>query len=136
MWWGRPWYEGDVSQGSTETGTVWAVGEGAEGGAADESTFLLVSNAAADPGRVRVTVVFDSGESVPREYPLIASARRTIRILDDFPLAADRRFSVLVESLPEEPAAAVPLTVEVARYQSASGRFGEGGGAALATRIR
>lgn len=136
MWWGRPWYEGDVSQGSTETGTVWAVGEGAEGGAADESTFLLVSNAAADPGRVRVTVVFDSGDTVPREYPLIASARQTIRILDDFPMAADRRFSVLVESLPDDPAAAVPLTVEVARYQSASGRFGEGGGAALATRIR
>ncbi len=41
------------------------------------------------------------------------------------------KFSVLVESL----TTGVPITVEYARYQSPAS-FGDGGGAALATRIR
>jgi hypothetical protein len=85
MWWGSPWYEGDVSQGTTETRTMWAIGEGVEGGPA---------------------------------------------------YASGRRFSVIVESLAGSGPATAPITVECARYQSPGRRFGPGGGAALASRIR
>jgi hypothetical protein len=46
------------------------------------------------------------------------------------------RFSVIVESLAGSGPAAAPITVECARYQSPGRRFGQGGGAALASRIR
>jgi hypothetical protein len=132
MWWGgAPWSEGSVSIGSTSIGTVWAIGEGAEGGPAAESTFVLVANGTARQGTVRFTVVYDDGTREQRDYTLLGSARLTVRIGTDFANAADRKFSVLVESL----TAGVSITAEYARYQS-SATFGGGGGAALATRIR
>jgi hypothetical protein len=54
-----------------------------------------------------------------------------VRIGTDFPSAQGRRFSVLVSS----QADGLPITVEYSRYQSAAG-FLDGGGAALATRVR
>jgi hypothetical protein len=135
MWWGTPWYEGGVSPGTAETGTVWAIGEGREGGADLDSTFVLVSNASADAGSVSVTVVDDQGASQSRTYALAGGARMTLRISDEFAGMQGTRFSVLVESV-DGDGSAVPIVVECARYQSGGGRFGEGGGAALATRIR
>jgi hypothetical protein len=135
MWWQWPWYEGGAGLGSTETGTVWAVGEAAEGGAAMESTFVLVSNRTNTAGQVRLTVVYDDGTREEKDYTLNASARLTVRIGDDFN-AAGKQFSVLVESLgSSESTPGVQTTVEVSRYQS-PGRFGEAGGAALATKVR
>lgn len=132
MWWGGvPWSEGSVSIGSASTGTAWAIGEGAEGGPAGESTFVLVANGTPDQGTLRFTVVYDDGTREQRDYALLGSARLTVRIGADFANAADRKFSVLVESL----TAGVSITAEYARYQS-SATFGGGGGAALATRIR
>jgi hypothetical protein len=132
MWWGGlPWTEGSVSIGTTETGTVWAIGEGTEGGASNESTFVQVANSATAEGVLRFTVSYDDGTHEQKEYTLLGSARLTVRIGDDFTKAVGGKFSVLVESLN----AAVPITVEYARYQSPGG-FGDGGGAALATRIR
>jgi hypothetical protein len=132
MWWGgNPWTEGSVSVGSTATGTVWAIGEAAEGGPAAESTFVQVSNATATEGALRFTVAYDDGTREQREYTLIGNARLTVRIADDFANAAGRKFSVLIESL----TGGVPITVEYARYQSST-TFGDGGGAALATRVR
>ncbi len=131
MWWsGFPWSEGSVSIGSAAAAAVWAIGEGAEGGANGESTFVLVSNGTAEQQPLRFTVVYDDGTREQREYALLGNARLTVRIGMDFAAATDRRFSVLVESL-----AGGPITVEYARYQSPAG-FGDGGGAALATRIR
>jgi hypothetical protein len=134
MWWGGlPWSEGSVSIGSAAAGKVWAIGEGAEGGPTGESTFVQVSNRMLSPGRVRFTVGYDDGTQEQREYELVGSARLTVRIGVDFPNAVGRKFSVLVESLIASDLA--QITVEYARYQSPVS-FGDGGGAALATRIR
>ena len=46
MWWGLPFREGSVALGTTSTGAAWGIGEGAEAGANDDSTFVLVSNGA------------------------------------------------------------------------------------------
>lgn len=132
IWWGLPFYEGSVSLGSTETAPTWAIGEGIEGGPANASTFVLVSNGSNTTGTVRLTVVYDDGSRQQKDYTLVANARLTVRVGDDFVLARNARFSVLVESL----TAGMPITVETSRYQSSSTVFGEGGGAALATRIR
>ena len=132
MWWGDfPWTEGTVSIGTIAPGTVWAIGEGAEGGPSSESTFVQVANSASTMGTLRFTVAFDDGTIYQDHFTLLGNARMTVRIADAFPQAVGRKFSVLVESL----TTGVPITVEYARYQSPSG-FGDGGGAALATRIR
>jgi hypothetical protein len=131
MWWGDPFVEGSVAIGSTATGTAWAIGEGGEGGTLAEGTFVLVANGSANAGTVRFTVVYDDGTNEQKEYSLLGSARLTVRIGDDFAKAREAKFSVLVESL----TAGVPITVEVARYQSAGTILGAGG-AAPATRIQ
>ena len=113
-------------------GDSYTIGEGVEGGTSDESTFVLVSNGSSNAGAVRFTVVYDDGTSQQKEYELAGSARLTVRIGDDFADARGRAFSVLVESITE----GVPITVEYSRYQNAAGGFLDGGGAALATRVR
>ena len=132
MWWGLPFYEGSVALGSTSTGAAWAIGEGVEGGANAESTFVLVSNGSSTDGSVRFTVVYDDGTSQQKEYALAGSARLTVPMGGDFPDAQGRAFSVLVESLTD----GVPITVEYSRYQNAGAGFLDGGSAALATRVR
>jgi hypothetical protein len=112
-------------------GAAWAIGEGAEAGVNDDSTFVLVSNGSASAATVRFSVVLDTGQVATNDYAMAATSRLTVRIGTDFPIAVGQRFSVLVESL--TPAA--PITVEYSRYQSAGG-FLDAGGAALATRVR
>lgn len=132
MWWGLPFYEGSVALGSTTTGTAWGIGEGAEAGTLNESTFVLVSNGNASAATVRFTVVDDDGTaSEQKEFEMAPTSRLTVRIATDFPSAVGKRFSVLVESL----TAGAPITVEYARYQSPAA-FLDAGGAALATRVR
>lgn len=131
IWWGTPFYEGSVSIGSTLTGTTWGIGEAIEGGPNDEAAFVLVTNGTTTTGTVRFMVIYDDGTNEQKEYPLLGNARLTVRLGEDFPKSLTSRVSVLVESLTP----AVGITVETARYQS-SGNFLNGGGAALATRIR
>jgi hypothetical protein len=131
MWWGLPFYEGSVALGSTTTGRAWAIGEGAEGGENSESTFVLVANSSTVDGTVRYTVSYDDGTLEEKELALPASARVTTRIADEFPLAIDRRFSVIVETVSPD----VAITVEYARYQGSDSPV-SAGGAALATRLR
>ena len=131
MWWGLPFYEGSVAFGSTQTGSLWAIGEGIEGQAANEATFVLVSNSSATAGTVRFTVVYNDGTSEQQDVPLPGSARQTVRIGTSFPNSQNKAFSVVVESL----TGGVPITVEYSRYQSPAG-FLDAGGAALATRVR
>jgi hypothetical protein len=133
MWWGLPFYEGSVALGSTSTGKAWAIGEGAEGGANGEATFVLVSNNATDAGTVKFTVMYDDGTQQEKDFPLVGSSRLTVRIGTDFPDSTGKRFSVYVQSL--GGGAAVPVTVEYARYQTTAG-FLDGGGGALATRVQ
>jgi hypothetical protein len=132
IWWGDPFYEGSAELGSSANGTVWAIGEAAEGGPNDDATFVLISGSAS----VRLTVVYDNGSREQKDYA--APGRLTVRIADDFPNAVGKRFSVLVESLivvMGEFVGAVPITVDVARYQSSAG-FLAAGGAAAATLIK
>jgi hypothetical protein len=134
MWWeGYPWTEGSTVIGATATGALWGIGEGAEGGSLQASTFVLVANASAAEGTVQFTVVYDDGTREQKDYTLLAHARLTVRMgdPDSFPNTSGKRFSVLVESL----TAGVPITVEYARYQWAAS-FLDSGGAALANRIR
>jgi hypothetical protein len=133
MWWGEPvWYEGSVSLGSMETGTVWGIGEGTEGGASNDATFVLVANTSATDGVVRFTVSYDDGTTERKEFAVAANARLTVRMVEEFAKTAGQRFSVLVESL----TTGVPIAVESASYQSPNGVFGTSGGSAPATRVR
>jgi hypothetical protein len=109
--------QGSVAIGSSWVGTVWAIGEGAEGGPLDERTFVLVANSGVAPGTVRITVVYDDGTDEPKDYAMSGESRLTVRILDDFTEAKDATFSVLVESV----TTGVSIAVEVARYQSGRG---------------
>jgi hypothetical protein len=131
MWWGDPFTDGSASLGSTDTGTLWAIGEGAEGGPADDATFVLVSNTSFEQPIAVLTVTYDDGTHDTQSYVMQKNARLTVRIGDDFPHARGRTFSVLVES-----GLGDPITVEYARYQSPGGVFADGGGAAPATRIK
>jgi hypothetical protein len=131
MWWGLPFYEGSVALGTTSAGTRWAIGEGIEGGPNGDATFVLVSNGSATQGTVRFTLVYDDGTNETKDYTLLANARLTVRIADDFVKARDAAFSVIVESL----TAGVPITVESAQYQNTT-RFLEGGDTAFATRLQ
>ncbi|MGH9162679.1 MAG: choice-of-anchor D domain-containing protein [Vicinamibacteraceae bacterium] len=134
-WWGPTavsWYESTASVGSPEPGTVWAIGEAWTGGPMAEDTYVLLANAAAEPGAVRVTLVYDDGSTEVREFALAGHGRTTLLLSDLFPASADRRFSVLVESL---GANAVPIVVDVSRFQSTGGRFGNAGGSTTATRV-
>jgi T5SS/PEP-CTERM-associated repeat protein len=137
MWWGpaaASWYETHASVGSGEAGTVWAIGEAWTGGPAAEAAYLLLVNAAAEPGEVRVSLVYDDGATEERVFPVEGNARATLLLGDLFPASDGRRFSVLVESLGGE--SAVPIVVDVSRYLSTDGRFGNAGGSTTATRIR
>jgi hypothetical protein len=131
MWWGDPWTDGSASLGSTRAGRAWAIGEGAEGGPANESTFVLLSYGGPFETSIRVTVWYDDGTSDFKDYNMFGGTRLTLRVADEFPHARDRRFSVSANDGFDDF-----FTMEVARYQSPSGTFGDGGGAALATRIR
>jgi hypothetical protein len=130
IWWGTPFYEGSVSLGIAKAAQVWAIAEAAEGGPTADATFVLIANGSTS-GLVRLTVVYDDGSREQRDYPLLADARLTVRIADDFQASHGKRFSILVESLNPN----MLLTVECSRYQSPTG-FLDAGGTASATKVR
>src|SRR5450759_164965 len=70
MWWsdfpGGPWIEAHDAVGTTETGTLWAVADGEQGGTRGTDTYVLVANTSAFTARVRVTVM---GEDVSPPRP-------------------------------------------------------------------
>ncbi|MGH9135598.1 MAG: choice-of-anchor D domain-containing protein, partial [Acidimicrobiales bacterium] len=137
FWWGptaASWYESSASVGSVESGTVWAIGEAWSGGPMAEDAYVLLANTAAEAGVVRVTLVYDDGNSDAREVAMAGQGRVTLLLGALFPASDGRRFSVLLESLGGDTA--VPIVVDVSRYQSTDGRFGNAGGSTTATRIR
>jgi hypothetical protein len=134
MWWGptlASWYEGHVTLGATEAASDWAIGEGTSGGPDAEDTHVLVRSEDSEDAEVLLTVVLDDGRTLDKEFAIPAFGRLTVRVQDEFPEVGRRRFSILVE----HGGFIGPLTVEYARYQSTLGRFGNGGGVALATRL-
>jgi hypothetical protein len=134
MWWPGPtaafWEEAHNSPGTTRTATRWAVGEGEEGGTQKRSTFLLLSNTSPFDGRAKVTLLFENGETVTREYPLFANSRFNVAVGAEFPEAQNRRFGALIESLGERQA---ELVVERAMYWDAVGQFWAAGTNSIAT---
>lgn len=113
---------------------VWAIGEAWSGGPAAEATYVLLANAGAVAGQVRVTLVYDDGRTEAQEVAIARHGRATLLLNELFSASDGRRFSVLIESLGGE--AAVPIVVDVSRYLSTGGRFGNAGGSTTATRIR
>jgi hypothetical protein len=137
MWWPGPtagtWSESHDTMGSTETGVLWAVADGEVGGPSQQETYLLVANASAAAGAVRVTLHFDDGTSEVRVFALAANGRLTVSAADSFPSSAGRRFSATVQSVGISP---VPVVVERAMYSSTPGQRWSAGTAILADRVR
>jgi hypothetical protein len=147
MWWPRPgwegWYEAHCSTGSTATGTAWVLADGEQGGARNVQTYVLIANTSPFLGRVRVTLVFEDGPSVARDFDVVANSRTTVFAggttqSSSSPfggLTAGRRFGILVQSL-EANGSVARIVVERAMYWDAGGRSWSAGTNALGTRVR
>jgi hypothetical protein len=136
MWWPGgwdTWQEAHNSPGATAAGTLWAVADGEVDRGLGLETYVLIANTSAFAGRARVTLHFEDGTSLAREYALRANSRTNVPVGTDFPRAAGRRFAVMVESLGADPAR---LVVERSTYSDAPGQFWAAGSNAVATRIR
>ncbi len=135
MWWPGPtastWTEAHNSAGSTATGTVWALAEGAVGGARDTRTYILVASTSAMAADVRVTLLFEDGRTSTRTFAVPGHARFNVDVGAEFPVAAGQRFGAIVES--ENGA---PIVVERAMYSDEGGITWAAGTNALATRLR
>ena len=136
MYWPSDWTEAHNTPGATETGTVWAVAGGEEGGTFAAQTYVLIANTSTFAGLARVTVLREDGAPLTREFPLAANSRTNVPIgpTPEFAAAIGSRFGVLVESLGSTPA---QIVVERATYSNgASGAVWSAGSAALATRLQ
>jgi hypothetical protein len=136
MWWPGPqtspdyWTEAHNSPGATSTGASWAMAEGEVGGAVDTETYILIANTSTAAGTARVTLYFEDGSTVQRDFQLLPRSRRNVRVSTEFPQAANRRFGSLVESIGATPA---QIVVERAMYTSPGGLTWAAGTNALAT---
>jgi hypothetical protein len=136
MWWpglATTWHEAHVSSGATSTGTLWATSDGITGASAESETYVLVSNASASPGQIKVTLSFQDGSMSARTFAIGANARFTVDTRVMFPESAGRRFGALVESIGASP---VPIIVERSTYSSASFVRWAAGTNVLGTRVR
>jgi hypothetical protein len=137
MYWpAADWTEAHNTPGATETGTVWAVAGGEEGGACNAQTYVLIANTSAFAGTARVAVLRDNAAPMTIEVPLAANSRTNVPIgpTPEFAAALGTRFGVLIESLGATPA---QIVVERSTYSnSANGGVWAAGGAALATRLQ
>jgi hypothetical protein len=143
MWWPGPqvatpfWTEAHNSAGATETGTRWALAEGAVGTWQATQTFVLIANTSPVAGDVRVTLCFEdfalgADRVVSRTYSVPANSRTTVDVGADFPTARNRRFGTIVESLGAMPA---EIVVERAMYTSENGTTWSAGTNVLAIRL-
>jgi len=141
MWWPGPdagfpevWTEGHNSSGSTETGTVWAMGDGETGPPpVNTRTYVLVANTSPFPATVRLTLLSER-DAAPRSrsYTIPANSRFTVGVHADFPDVTGG-YGCLVESLGDVPA---EIVVERAMYSDSRGVFWAAGTNVLATKIR
>lgn len=142
MWWPGPspatWAEAHNAFGTTATGTVWALAEGAQGGDRHEQTYVLIANASSFVGRARVTLFFeDGGTPAVGVFDLLANSRFNVdpqaAFPEAFPAGSHRRFATLVESLGATPAQVV---VERSMYSDAGQAVWAAGTDAVAARLR
>jgi hypothetical protein len=131
MWWPGSaavgWDEAHVNTAFARTASRWALANVDVGGTSDASTFVLVANASPVSGDVSVTLTCEDAPpaALARTFRIGASSRRTIDVRAEFPSAAGRACSALVESA----APSLQLLVERATYWSAQGRFWAAGAA-------
>jgi hypothetical protein len=135
MWWpDGGWYEAHNSPAANLTGTKWAMAEGEIDAARNLETYVLVANTTAAPADVKVTLLFEDGTTAEQLYGGIpAKSRFNVPVGAFFPLAAGKRFGILIESVGAAPA---EIVVERAIYWDAAGQRWAAGTNALATRLR
>ncbi|MGE3842763.1 MAG: hypothetical protein AB7I50_14395 [Vicinamibacterales bacterium] len=157
MWWPGStdmWAEAHNSAGAAETGVKWGFADGEQGFAHEAETYVLVANTSAHNGTARVTLHFEDGTSVQKDIELLANSRTNIPIgvvydgarsaeglpeRSGFGFGTDplnRRFGVIIESLPLGEQAAVQIVVERSTYWNGPGAaFWAAGTNALATKL-
>jgi hypothetical protein len=136
MYWPPDWTEAHNTPGATETGTVWAVAGGEEGGTFGAQTYVLIANTSTFAGSARVTVLRENAAPLTHDVTLEANSRTNVPIgpTPEFAAVVGTRFGVLVESLGDTPAR---IVVERATYSNgASGGVWAAGSATLATRLQ
>ncbi|MPZ20899.1 MAG: hypothetical protein GEV06_23805 [Luteitalea sp.] len=140
MWWpGKTfevtWREAHAAYGATEPGMKWLTAGGENGGPTELETFVLIGNVSEVDGLVRVTVFFEDEGPWLVELPVAARSRLSVPIRPEerWPVG-DKRFAVLVESLPVGAERAM-LIVERATYSNAQGIFWAAGENTLATPV-
>jgi hypothetical protein len=147
MWWPGPsaneWSEAHNSAGATNTGVVWALAEGEQGGDRAADTYILIANTSSFGGSARVTLYFEDGTSVQHVASLQPNSRTNIAVgaptaLGGFGAAVEnKRFGAVIESLASGDAAGPPqIVVERAIYSNAGGVVWAAGTNALATKMQ
>ena len=147
MWWAAvpngPWIEATNAVGTTETGTMWAVADGEQGGSRSTDTYVLVANTSTFPGRVRVTLLCEDGTNPSTDIDVPANSRTTVwmggtTVGPDSRfggLLAGTRFGAVVESLPGNDGTA-QIVVERAMYSNANGVTWAAGTDVVATKLK
>jgi hypothetical protein len=132
------WTEAHNSPGATDTGTIWAVAGGEQGGNFGATTFVLVANTSPFQGQARVTVLRDNAAPLVATFNLAPNSRFNVNIggVPEF-AGVSGRFGVTVESLGATPAQLAQLVVERATYANdANGTVWASGACALATKLQ
>jgi hypothetical protein len=136
MYWPKDWTEASNSPGATETGTLWAVAGGEEGGTFGAQTYVLVANTSSFAGTAHVTVLQENGTPLVKDLALPPNSRTNIAIgaTSEFAPAIGTRFGVLVQSTGTTPA---QIVVERSTYSNDSlGNVWAAGAVALATKLQ
>jgi len=136
MYWPHDWTEASNSPGATETGTLWAVAGGDQGGTFSAQTYVLIANTSNVAGTARVTVLLESGAPLTKDFALAPNSRFNVDIggTPEFGAVAGTRFGVLVQSLGTTPA---QIVVERSTYSNDShGTTWAAGAVALATKLQ
>ncbi|MCC6162174.1 MAG: carboxypeptidase regulatory-like domain-containing protein [Acidobacteria bacterium] len=136
MWWpggGSTWHEGHNSAGADRTSTKWGLADGEVGGPFNVQTYILIANTSDSGGTARVTLVFEDGATVTRDFPLVGSSRESVPVSVYFPEAAGRRFGAVVEAFGSP---APQIVVERAMYGDALGVRWAAGSNVVGTRLR
>jgi hypothetical protein len=109
LWPDGKWASFKNAPGATATNTIWTLDDSA----AEGQPFISIANTSTQLGAARVTLKFEDGTALVRSYPLAATSRTTVQIATDFPSAAGRPFTAVIESIGKAPA---PIVAERATY--------------------
>jgi hypothetical protein len=136
-WWpggsAADWYEGASAGAVPAPGRRWAIAAGELYGTGNSESEIAIMNVSAFAGSARVTLVFDDGTSVTRDFALPAVSHTLIDVAQAFPEAAWKAFGATIESVNSDEAAAI--VVEHISYSSPEGVPRTGGMRSAATRL-